>query len=298
MSVYRPGVAVIPKANTRQSSRGYIDYFEEVEVPEGTEQTGFSFLETGPIAQFLMRPNLCMSFHKYFMIPIGDDDSDRRFAPLVNYVLIAINVLVFVFLQGMGGNEKFTYAFSAVPAEILTGKDLTGGVLEPTPVPVYFTLITSMFMHGGWAHLLGNMLFLWVFGDNIENRIGHSRYLIFYLVCGIIASLSHVFVSGASSEIPSLGASGAISGVLGGYMLLFPSRRVRVLMGRGITEVPAFVALGIWIVFQIISGIGLLGGDQTGGGVAYAAHIGGFIAGLALIKLFDIGGKKGTVINR
>ena len=231
------------------------------------------------------------------MLPIGDDDSDRRFAPLINYVLIAINVLVFVFLQGMGGNEKFTYAFSTVPAEILTGKDIAAGILEPTPVPVYFTLITSMFMHGGWAHLLGNMLFLWVFGDNIENRIGHIRYLIFYLVCGIIASLSHVFVSGSDSLIPSLGASGAISGVLGGYLLLFPSRRVRVIMGRGITTVPAFVALGIWIVFQVISQLGVLGGDQGGGGVAYAAHIGGFIAGLALIKLFDIGVRKDSVIN-
>ena len=231
------------------------------------------------------------------MLPIGDDDSDRRFAPLVNYALIAINVLVFVFLQGMGGNEKFTYAFSTVPAEILTGKDIAAGILEPTPVPVYFTLITSMFMHGGWAHLLGNMLFLWVFGDNIENRIGHIRYLIFYLVCGIIASLSHVFVSGSDSLIPSLGASGAISGVLGGYLLLFPSRRVRVIMGRGITTVPAFVALGIWIVFQVISQLGVLGGDQGGGGVAYAAHIGGFIAGLALIKLFDIGVRKDSVVN-
>jgi membrane associated rhomboid family serine protease len=232
------------------------------------------------------------------MLPIGDDDSDRRFAPIINYLLIAVNILVFVFLQGMGGNEKFTYAFSTVPAEILTGRDIATGVLEPTPIPVYFTLITSMFMHGGWAHLLGNMLFLWIFGDNIENRIGHIRYLIFYLLCGIIASLSHVFVSGSSSLVPSLGASGAISGVLGGYLLLFPSRRVRVIMGRGITEVPAFVALGIWIVFQVISGLGMLGGDQTGGGVAYAAHIGGFIAGLLLIKLFDIGGTKGTVLDR
>jgi rhomboid family protein len=233
----------------------------------------------------------------FAMLPIGDDDSDRRFAPLINYVLIAINILVFVFLQGMGGNEKFTYAFSTVPAEILTGKDIAVGVLEPTPVPVYLTLITSMFMHGGWAHLLGNMLFLWVFGDNIENRIGHIRYLIFYLVCGIIASLSHVFVSGSDSLIPSLGASGAISGVLGGYLLLFPSRRVRVIMGRGITQVPAFVVLGIWIVFQVISGMGMLGGNETGGGVAYAAHIGGFIAGLALIKLFDIGVRKDRVLN-
>ena len=231
------------------------------------------------------------------MIPIGDDDSDRTRMPIINYVLIAINILVFIFLQGMGGNERFTYAFSTVPAEILTGKDVTTGVLEPTPVPVYFTLITSMFMHGGWAHLLGNMLFLWVFGDNIENRLGPIRYLIFYLVCGIIASLCHVFVSGSDSIVPSLGASGAISGVLGGYLLLFPSRRVRVFMGRGITEVPAFVALGIWIVFQVISQMGLLGGDQGGGGVAYAAHIGGFAAGLLLIKLFDSGAGKGTVLN-
>jgi membrane associated rhomboid family serine protease len=198
----------------------------------------------------------------------------------------------------MGGNEKFTYAFSTVPAEILTGKDIATGVLEPTPVPVYFTLITSMFMHGGWAHLLGNMLFLWVFGDNIENRIGHMRYLIFYLVCGIIASLSHVFVSGSDSLTPSLGASGAISGVLGGYLLLFPSRRVRVIMGYGVSTVPAFVALGIWIVFQVISQMGVLGGDQGGGGVAYAAHIGGFVAGLVLIKLFDIGVRKDSVLNR
>jgi len=231
------------------------------------------------------------------MIPIADDDSDRRIAPLVNYALIAINVLVFVFLQGMGGNEKFTYAYSTVPAEILTGKDIVSGPLEPTPVPVYFTLITSMFMHGGWAHLLGNMLFLWVFGDNIENRIGHLRYLIFYLLCGIIASLTHVFISGSDSIIPSLGASGAISGVLGGYLLLFPSRRVRVFMGRGIAAVPAFVALGLWIVFQVIAGIGVLGGTETGG-VAYGAHIGGFVAGLVLIKLFDIGVGKNRVLNR
>ena len=231
------------------------------------------------------------------MLPIGDDDSDRRIAPMINYLLIAVNIIVFVFLQGMGADEKFTYAFSTVPAEILSGKDIASGPLEPTPIPVYLTLITSMFMHGGWAHLAGNMLFLWVFGDNIENRIGHLRYLIFYLICGIIASLTHVFVSGSgsSSLIPSLGASGAISGVLGGYLLLFPSRRVRVFMGRGISTVPAFVALGIWIVFQVISGIGMLGGNETG--IAYGAHIGGFIAGLVLIKLFDIGVGKNRVLN-
>jgi membrane associated rhomboid family serine protease len=232
------------------------------------------------------------------MIPLGDDNSDRRIAPLINYVLIVINILVFIFFQGAGSNEHFTYAFSTVPEEITKGQDITNGLLQPTPIPVYGTLITSMFMHGGWAHLLGNMLYLWIFGDNLENRLGHSRYLIFYLLCGILASLSHVFATASFSPenmlIPSLGASGAISGVLGGYLLLFPKQRVRVLMGRGITEVPAFVALGVWIVFQVISGMGMLGGEQQGGGVAYAAHVGGFIAGLALVKLFA---KKVAVRN-
>lgn len=245
------------------------------------------------------------------LFPIGDENSDRTATPVVNYVLIAINVLVFVFLQGLGSNEKFTYAYSTVPAEILTGKDivtrpvavenLTGQRMEmpglqPTLIPVYLTLLTSMFMHGGIAHIFGNMLFLWIFGDNIEDRLGHVRYLIFYLVCGIIAGLSHVFAtalfasSDASLLVPSLGASGAISGVLGGYILLYPTNRVVVLLGWFATPMPAFVAIGLWFVFQLINGLGVLGsGSQAGGGVAYAAHIGGFIAGLLLIKVFEIG---------
>lgn len=229
------------------------------------------------------------------MIPLGDDDSDRKLKPIVTYILIAINILVFIFLQRMGNNLEFTYAYSTVPAEILTGHDIASNGLQPTPIPVYGTLLTSMFMHGSWAHLGGNMLFLWIFGDNIEDRQGHGRYLIFYLLCGIIASLSHVFISGSSSLIPSLGASGAISGVLGGYMFLFPSRKVRVFIVRNIVAVPAFVVLGIWIVFQVISGMGMLGGNQEGGGVAYAAHVGGFVAGLLLVKLFDRGAAKNTV---
>ena len=241
------------------------------------------------------------------MMPIGDDNSDRHLTPIVNYTFIAINVLVFVLLQGMGTNLGFTYAFSTVPAEILTGTDIiTQGQivrdpssgqqfelpgLQPTPIPVWGTIITSMFMHGGWGHLLGNMLFLWIYGDNIENRLGHTRYLIFYILCGIIASLSHVFVSQAFSpaslNIPSLGASGAISGVMGAYMLLFPKRKINMLMLRTVVQVPAIVALGVWILLQIISGAGSLGSE--GGGVAYAAHIGGFIAGMLLVKLFDRG---------
>ena len=241
------------------------------------------------------------------LMPVGDDNSDRRLKPLVNYLLIAVNIFVFIFFQGLGANEKFTYAFSTVPQEIVSGKDVitedqmyedpvTGdrfrvSGLQPTPISVYLTLITSMFMHGGFAHIFGNMLFLMIFGDNIENRIGHFRYLVFYLLVGVLASLAHVFVSvslGSSTLIPSLGASGAISGVLGGYLLLFPKRRVRVMMFYQMMEVPAIVAIGIWFAFQLISGIGVLG-DSQGGGVAYGAHIGGFIAGLSLIKFFAIG---------
>ncbi len=241
------------------------------------------------------------------MFPISDDNSDRHLTPVVNYVIIVINVLVFILLQGMGHNLGFTYAFSTVPQEILTGTDVitqgqmltdpaTGQTLQipglqATPIPVYLTMITSMFMHGGWGHLLGNMLFLWIFGDNIENRLGHSRYLAFYLICGVIASLAHVFttaMAGHSLLVPSLGASGAISGVMGAYLILFPHRKVRVLLLRFITQVPAIVALGMWILLQVISGMGALGGNG-GGGVAYMAHIGGFAAGMLLIKFFDKG---------
>ncbi len=239
------------------------------------------------------------------VLPIGDDNSDRRSKPIVNYVLIAINILVFVFLQGLGSNEGFTYAFSVVPQEIVTGQDLARTVvisdpegrqsgaieLRPTPISVYVTLLTSMFMHGSIAHLLGNMLYLWIFGDNVEDDLGPARYLLFYIVCGILASLAHVagtFAFDGNPYIPSLGASGAISGVLGGYMLFHPRRRVRVIVGQMLTEVPAFVAIGLWFVFQLIAGLGMLGGMQAGG-VAYGAHIGGFIAGMVLIKGFAAG---------
>jgi membrane associated rhomboid family serine protease len=245
------------------------------------------------------------------VFPLYDDNSDRLTTPVVNYILIAVNVLVFVFLQGLGSNDRFTYAFSTVPAEIVTGRDvvtpdrvlvepMTGQRLvvpglQPTPFTVYLTLITSMFMHGGFAHIAGNMLFLWIFGDNVEDRMGHVRYLIFYLICGVLASLAHVYLTlvvstdPSSLFIPSLGASGAISGVLGGYLLMFPTRRVTVILFRFLTDVPAYVAIGIWFVFQLISGLGLLGGGSQTGGVAYAAHVGGFVAGLVLVKIFTIG---------
>ncbi|HEY0173508.1 MAG TPA: rhomboid family intramembrane serine protease [Pyrinomonadaceae bacterium] len=246
------------------------------------------------------------------VFPIGDDNTGRTTTPLVNYVLIAANVLVFVFFQGFGSEQNsFTYAWATVPGEILTGRDIVTPDrvvrveptdqriripgLQPTPGSVYLTLLVSMFMHGGLMHLFGNMLFLWVFGDNLEDRLGHVRYLVFYLLTGVLASLAHVFSTAALSEggssllVPSLGASGAISGVLGGYILLFPRNRVRVILFNFLTAVPAYVALGLWFLFQFVSGLGLLGGGAQEGGVAYAAHIGGFIAGLALIKFFAIG---------
>jgi len=239
------------------------------------------------------------------IFPIGDDNTGRLATPVVTLGLIAANVLVFVFLQGFGTNDRFTYAFSTVPEEILTGRDivtddrtvedpLSGQTfrapgLQPTPGSVYLTLLTSMFMHGGLAHLFGNMLFLWIFGDNVENAMGRTRFLIFYLLCGVLAGLAHVFVTaafGGDPLIPSLGASGAISGVLGGYIVLFPRQRVRVLVLRMITTMPAYMAIGLWFLFQIVSGLGTFGSGSQSGGVAYGAHIGGFIAGVVLVKVF------------
>ncbi len=241
------------------------------------------------------------------VFPISDDNSDIRTVPVVNYVLMVINVIVFVLFQGAGSNDKFTYAHATVPAEIRTGKDIvtedreivdrrtgthyTAPGLQPTPLSVYLTLLTSMFMHGGIAHLLGNMWFLWIFGDNVEDKMGHVRYLIFYLVTGLVASLSHVAMNlhGPGSMIPSLGASGAISGVMGAYLAFFPSRRVRVLMMRVVADVPGYMAVGLWFLFQLVAGLGLLGGGSAETGVAYAAHIGGFVAGVILAKPFVLG---------
>jgi membrane associated rhomboid family serine protease len=232
------------------------------------------------------------------MFPLGDENHDRVITPYVNYAFLAINILVFLLLQGMGGNDAFSYAYSLVPREITNGvhisgvqvvSDSTGDVGQvrhyATPLPVYFNFLSSMFMHGDFMHLFGNMLFLWIFGDNIENMLGHLRFAAFYIVCGIAAALAQI-VMDTDSIIPMLGASGAISGVMGGYILLFPKNRVRALIFSIFTTVPAYVALGLWIGMQIIQGYFAPPGQ---GGVAYAAHIGGFLAGLALIKVFAIG---------
>ena len=241
------------------------------------------------------------------VLPIGDDNTDRTTFPLINVILIALNVIVFVLFQGMGSNDDFTLTYSTVPAEIVSGHDVVTEnrivemrtsegprqVIVPglrkTPIPVYLTILTAMFMHGGIAHLLGNMWFLWIFGDNIEHDLGRVRYVLFYLLCGVLASLIHVLLnrSGPASMIPSLGASGAISGVMGAYLVLHPHRRVTVLLFRFVTQVPGFVAVGIWFIFQVISGLSMLGGMESG--VAYGAHIGGFVAGAVLAKPFTLG---------
>jgi membrane associated rhomboid family serine protease len=159
--------------------------------------------------------------------------------------------------------------------------------MYPGPKPIYLTLLTAMFMHASWMHIIGNMLYLWIFGDNIEDRLGHGKFIFFYLVCGLAATAAHVVFS-ANSVIPSLGASGAIAGVLGAYLILFPKKNVRVLFARQIVNMPAFIVLGLWIALQIFSQIGVSGGQSSG--VAYLAHIGGFIAGVVLIFLF--GGRR------
>ncbi|MGB7208696.1 MAG: rhomboid family intramembrane serine protease [Pyrinomonadaceae bacterium] len=232
------------------------------------------------------------------MFPIGDDNSDRTITPFVNYAFIGINILVFLLLQQIGSNDSFSYAYSLVPKEITTGVDITGlqvvrdslgntGEVQhyATALPVYFNFLSSMFMHGDIMHIFGNMLFLWIFGDNLENLLGHVRFAAFYIVCGLAAAVAQI-VMDTDSVIPMLGASGAISGVMGGYVLLFPKRQVRALIFNFLTTVPAFVAIGIWIAYQLI--VGYLTPAGTGG-VAYAAHIGGFIAGVALIKVFALG---------
>ena len=218
------------------------------------------------------------------MLPIGDDDGTARGARIVTIALIALNVLAFFVELGQGSEgalQSFITAWGVVPREFSVGHDL-----PPTiPLPFWSTLITSMFLHGGWMHLGGNMLYLWIFGDNLERVMGAAKYAAFYLVCGIAAGLAHILFAGGSM-VPSVGASGAISGVLGGYLLMFPQNRVKVLTRGGVASVPAIVVLGMWIVIQLVSQLGSIAETSQGGGVAYMAHIGGFVAGMALVKLF------------
>ena len=212
------------------------------------------------------------------MFPIGDDDTSRRTTPLVTYALIALNLLFF-FVE-LNGGDPFIQQWSVVPRRLLAN-----------PATDFPTIFTSMFMHAGWLHLGGNMLYLWIFGDNVEDSFGHLKFLVFYLICGIAATAAQLAFS-ASSNVPNLGASGAIAGVLGAYILLFPRGQVRVLMGRGVIPMPALVVIGLWIVLQFVSGIGSISNSAQTGGVAYMAHIGGFVAGFVLTFLFRATGLR------
>ena len=206
------------------------------------------------------------------MFPIGDDDRALRTVPLVTYALLALNILFF-FVE-LSGGEAFIRRWAFVPSRFLAN-----------PITDSLTLFTSMFMHAGWVHLGGNMLYLWIFGDNVEDRFGHIKFITFYILCGIAATFAQLAFS-IGSSIPNLGASGAIAGVLGAYILLFPERRVSVLQGLRVIQVPARIVIGLWIVLQFYSGIGSIAYSADIGGVAYMAHIGGFVAGFVLTFLF------------
>lgn len=209
------------------------------------------------------------------MFPVSDDNTRVRRVPVVTYSLIALNVLIF--LLELSAGDQFIKEWAFIPARF-----------SVAPAADAVTLITAMFMHGGWLHLFSNMLFLWIFGDNVEDRFGHLPFLVFYLLVGLAATFAQFAVSPESS-IPNVGASGAISGVLGAYILMFPQSRVNVLLGRQIVAMPAVIVLGLWIVLQLFSGVGTIAyTDETAdvGGVAYMAHIGGFFSGLLLTFLF------------
>ena len=214
------------------------------------------------------------------MFPIGDDDTAVRSVPVVTYGLIAANVLFF--LVELSGGDSFIQDWAFIPSRF--SHDPAGNVP---------TIFTAMFMHGGWMHLFGNMLYLYIFGDNVEDRLGHLGYFIFYVACGMAATFAQYYVS-SHSNLPNVGASGAIAGVLGAYILMFPNARVDVLVIRQIISLPAIAVIGFWIVLQLFSGFGSIGRtDETAdvGGVAYMAHVGGFVAGLVLALLF--GGRGG-----
>ncbi len=216
------------------------------------------------------------------MIPLSDQGASKLGFPILTVILIIINALVFVYEMSLGDArlQQFVLQFGVRPAEITTGQDLAP--LLPADLPVWVTLFSSMFMHGGWLHFGGNMLYLWVFGDNIEHTLGKIPYLLFYLFCGLAAAGAQIAADPAS-RVPSLGASGAIAGVLGAYLVLFPRNKVNTLLILGyfirMIQLPAIIVLGFWIVLQLFSGVASIGAETD---VAYWAHIGGFVAGLII----------------
>ncbi len=234
------------------------------------------------------------------LFPISDDDRHLKGSAPVTIGLILINLAVFFLLQQSGENELFTYGWSVIPYEIANGIDLVApeainidGQREyipqaPGPTPIYLTVFSAMFMHGGYMHLFGNLLYLWIFGDNVEQRFGALPFLGFYLLSGVVATFAQIYLD-PNGIIPNLGASGAISGVLGAYMVLFPRNRVHAIFLWSIVSIPAVVAIGVWIAMQLLSGWGtLVAPGEAVGGVAYAAHIGGFAAGVVLAMIMRV----------
>lgn len=241
------------------------------------------------------------------VLPLGDYQR-TQIVPFVTYALIAINVVVFLIQEDRG--ERFTMAYAATPWEITHNQDIDEAVSMPrtvrvadrlgrqqivrqevniehvpSPIPVRWTILTAMFLHGGWMHLIGNMLYLWIVGDNVEEVLGPVRYIIVYLACGMMASIAQIAAS-PNSVIPTLGASGAIAGIMGAYVIWFPHNQIRVLVFRFITDLPAVLVIGGWIVLQIWSGAGSLASTGESGGVAYLAHVGGAATGLFVGLLF------------
>lgn len=247
------------------------------------------------------------------LFPIGDDDRRLSGPALVTKGLILANVLVFFLLQRAGANEAFTYGWSVIPTEITHGIDLVQTQIihvngqavpipeAPGPSPIYLTILSAMFMHGGYMHIFGNMLYLWIFGDNVEHRFGSLTFLAFYLLSGLAATIAQIAIV-PDSVVPNLGASGAISGVLGAYLFLFPRNRVRALIFYFIVSVPAIVAIGLWIAFQFINGFGaIMVSEETSGGVAYGAHVGGFVAGIVMafvLRLIIPNPERPNVLDR
>ncbi len=217
------------------------------------------------------------------MIPLKDDNPRSAF-PVLTITLITVNILAFL-LELQFGLEYVVMKYGAIPIEIVNGQDLE-------------TMFTSMFLHGGFMHLAGNMLYLWIFGDNIESYLGRFKFILFYLICGLIAIFAHIFMSG-SSEVPMVGASGAISGILGAYLIKYPKAKVLVLIPIiffiTVRRIPALFVLGFWFIMQLFSGVVTIGGE--GGGVAFWAHIGGFVAGLGLILLLSEKKRKAVSYN-
>jgi membrane associated rhomboid family serine protease len=227
-------------------------------------------------------------------IPIGDNNSNRRATPVIVPLIIAINIFVWILQLKRG--DALTNGFSFVPAEITRGKDLVGTIrmvvdkepisysLYPSPHPLLITIFSAMFMHGSWGHLLGNMVYLWIFGDQIEDRLGKFRFLLFYLGCGVAATAAH-YLANTKSLIPCLGASGAIAGILGAYLILYPGNRVTVLVLRFFIQLPAYIVLGFWFLMQLVGQFRANAAAETPL-IAYAAHLGGFLAGAFGIVLF------------